>query len=82
MDLPNLNSDYPPSSYPITWEFLGHKIVNDGGEYGYPGIGFERSISCSCGAWFRSGRWPAPESTVYDVWNQYREHVKKFAFWL
>lgn len=71
----DLKSSYPPSSYAEDWKYIGHNIEYDGGDYGYPGVGFERFIRCSCGIDFRSSRWPAPESAERDVWEQYRQHV-------
>jgi hypothetical protein len=71
-----LKSDIPPSMSPRSWGmFFGHEIVSDGGDYGYPGYGFERVIGCSCGKVFQAPRAYGPGEMIYDLWRRFRAHV-------
>lgn len=70
MKLYNINS-YDPSD----WEYLGHRVVYDGGVFGYPGLGFEHSVTCSCGAFIRSLRESAPEFATNRLRDDFIQHA-------
>lgn len=70
--MPNINSMYPKD-----WEYLGHHVVDHGYMHGYPGLGFEHSCTCSCGAVLVSSRESAPDHATFSLRRNFIDHAKK-----